>query len=423
MKLDLKLLIATAIAGLAGFIVTQILYTVMVDSVARPLLIAILVAIVALIVCAVISVVVSITGTSMDEFLFLEGRGPLSIALVVCLVVLMLLGALLEWIYDHETVTSATPTSYIFVLDESGSMESNDPELLRYEAVNTVVSTLSADVPYAVYMFSSDCELIREMAPNTSGNVVRPDNVEMGNTNINNALKVVYSDLQSGKLEGGKRPLVVLLTDGYASDMGWFIGKSILRDYKAAKITVSPVGLGIVDEALMTEIAEKTKGQFVLVNDASQLSQGFANATTMNADRDLISTRNVVQKNFLYLILRVLFLTLIGAAVAFMRALACADDSNTVLILCVGTGAAFVTALIMDLGLSIGLPVFLCRLLYWLALTVTPMMVAERTYTLKGDRQIKTSEDILNGGYYIPNNSNENSNNTSRTAGSTINWD
>lgn len=397
MKLDIKLLIATVIAGLAGFVLTQILYNALVDTMARPLLIAILVAVVALIVCVVISVMVTISDTTMDEFLFLSGRVTISIALVVCLVVLMLFSALFEWIYDNETIKVASPTSYIFVLDESGSMESNDPQLLRYEAVNTVVSTLDADVPYAVYLFSTDCVRIRDMAPDSAGDVVRPDDVQMGNTCINNALKVVHADLVNGEIDGGERPLVVLLTDGYASDMGWIFGKDVLKSYKESKITISPVGLGAVDEKLMTEIAEKTKGQFILVSDASQLAQGFTSATTMTADRDLISSRNVSQKNVLYLILRILFLTLIGAAVAFMRMGACADPDNSLLILCVGAGAALVTALIMEVGLAVGLPVFLPRLLYWLALTVTPMMVEKRKKGHGGDKIIQ-KPDGFDGG-------------------------
>lgn len=422
MKLDIKLLIATAIAGLLGFVVTQIMYNAMIDTVARPLLIAILVAVVALIVCVVISAVVMISDTSMDEFLFLEGRGPIVIALIVCLVVVLLLSALFEWIYDNETIKVVSPTSYIFVLDESGSMETNDPLLMRYDAVNAVVGTLDADVPYAVYMFSTDCVRIRDLAPASAGGVVRPANVEMGQTYIKNALTVVYNDLNNGQLNGGDRPLVVLLTDGYASDMGWFSGKSnLLKAYKEAKITISSVGLGNVDESLMTEIAEKTKGQFILVSDASQLAQGFTNAASMTADRDLISSRNVAQKNVLYLILRILFLTLIGAAVAFMRAMACADPDNTIRILCVGAGAALVTALIMELGLAVGLPVFVPRLLYWLALTVTPMMVAQRRVTTLGDERIKTSDELLNGGnsWSDKNKSNQADN----AAGSLIDWD
>lgn len=421
MKLDIKLLIATAIAGLAGFVLTQILYNALVDTMARSLLIAILVAVVAVIVCVTISVMVTVFNTTMDEFLFLEGRGLIAGALAVCMVLLVLFSSLLEWIYDHETIHAAMPTSYIFLLDESGSMQSNDPDLLRYEAVNTVVSTLGADAPYAVYLFSDGCERIRDMAPNSAGKVVRPDDVYMGQTNIRNALTVVYNDMENGQLAGGDRPLVVLLTDGYASDMGWIFGKGILKTYKQANIMISPIGLGDVDKDLMTEIAEKTKGQFVLVNDASQLAQGFTSATTMTADRDLISSRNVAQKNCLYLVLRIVFLTLIGAAVAFMRAMACADPNNTVLVLCVGAAAAFVTALIMELWLAAGLPPFLPRLLYWLALTVTPMMVEEHYVGPIGDRQIKTSQDVLNGGgFRIKKDDSQQSDNA---AGSLVNWD
>ena len=395
MKLDWKLLIATTVAGIVTFVLGQMLYGALVDSVSRPLLIALLMAMTALVLAAVICATVMITGDTEDEFLFLESRGMIILGLAVCLAVLFGLSMLFEWIYDHEEIKDAGGTSYIFVLDESGSMTSNDPNFERYVAVDTVVSTLEPDVPYAVYMFSESCVRIREMAPASAGPAVRPadaDMTMMGQTYISDALTQVYNDIESGSLSAGKDPHVILLTDGYASDMGWIFGKSILKSYSKSGIVVSTVGLGAVDQALMQEIADKTGGQFVLVDKADQLSQGFVAATSREASRDLVSPRNISEKNGLYLFLRILFLTLIGAAVAFIKSLACADSMATPTVLAVGSGAALVAALVMEFGLGLGLPTFLCRLVYWLALAVTPRMLVVRTTYSTGNQKIFTSD-------------------------------
>lgn len=281
-KLDLKLLIATAIAGFVGFLIDQVLYSALSDTMARPVLIALLVLVIALLCCGVVWAVVALTDTTDDEFLFLDSRGRIAAGLAVCAVVLFLGTMLLEWIYDHDKAISNGSSSYIFILDESGSMEGNDPELLRYDAVESAVQALPTDASYAVYMFSDSCISIRDMLPASAGTVSRPasaDETMGGMTEISNALQVVFQDLQSGKLQGCVNPQVILMTDGYATDMGWLRGNAILTDYKKAGIPVSTVGLGNVDKSLLEKISSKTGGQFVLVDHADELALGFTNAT------------------------------------------------------------------------------------------------------------------------------------------------
>lgn len=399
-KLDLKLLIATAIAGFVGFLIDQVLYSTLSDTMARPVLIALLVLVIALLCCGVVWTVVALTDTTDDEFLFLDSRGRIAAGLAVCVVVLFLGTMLLEWIYDHDKAISNGSSSYIFILDESGSMEGNDPELLRYDAVESAVQALPTDASYAVYMFSDSCISIRDMLPASAGTVSRPasaDETMGGMTEISNALQVVFQDLQSGKLQGCVNPQVILMTDGYATDMGWLRGNAILTDYKKAGIPVSTVGLGNVDKSLLEKIASKTGGQFVLVDHADELALGFTNATVRTGDRDLISPRNMSEGSTLYLFLRILFLTLIGAGVAFMKALACAGEGSMMLLI-EGAIAALVAAIVMEAGLGLGLWQWLCRLLYWMALAVSPRTLVIRTLRSSGNQRVKTAQEMLNGG-------------------------
>lgn len=399
MKLDLKLLIATAIAGLAGFLSVQVLYAIWQESVVKPVLIAILVAVFALICYTVICIAVMLTTNTTDEFLFLYGRGAIIVGLACCMIPLFLCTMFFEWIYDCQEERAAGASSYIFLLDESGSMETNDPDLQRYGAVESVVHTLPEDVPYAVYMFSDNCVRIRDMTPASAGMVQRPadaDNTMGGKTNIKNVLTVVYEDLDSGYTKGGSRPQILLLTDGYASDVDGLFGKRILKSYQKAGITVSVVGLGQVDEDLLKEIAAETKGQYVRVSDAHQLTQGFVTATYQAAERDLISRRSVLERDWLYLFLRIFFLTLIGTMVAFMKAMACAGDGSALIII-EGAVAAFVAAIIMEAGLSAGIPVFLCRFVYWMALAITPQIVKTRSGGYSGSHRVKAGKGTSHG--------------------------
>lgn len=400
MKLDLKLLIATAVAGFIAFIIEQALYAALIDVLPRPVLIAVLMLILAAVCSIVISVVVKITDETQDEFLFLDGRTLISIGLVVCLFVMLLLTMLMEWIYDHEEVKTISASSYIFVLDESGSMSGNDPDYERYEAVDTVINTMATDFSYAVYMFSDNCVCIRDMAPASERGVSRPSDADqsmMGGTYISYALECVYNDIQSGKMSVGDYPQVILLTDGYASDMSWFTGKGILKDYDKAGIMISTVGLGNVDKSLMTEIAGKTGGQYIYVNDAGQLAHGFTSVTYQDTQRDLISVRKMAEKNGLYMFLRILFLALIGAMMAFVKAMACADEDSTMFILIEGAIAGLVAALIMEIGLAIAVPLFLCRLIYWMLLAVTPRLIEKRVERIINEKRAVTADDIIKG--------------------------
>lgn len=399
MNIDIKLLIATLIAGVIGAFADVILYNAMIDTVSQPFLIALLVLVFAIILCVTISVVMAIAGNGSDSFFFLEGRTALSIALAVCLVLVFLLSMLLEWIYDTDHQVQFTDTSYIFVLDESGSMDTNDPSLERYSAVSTVMQTMPDTFPYAVYMFSNTCVQIRPMADASAGPLVRPadaDETMMGSTYILNALEVVYQDIQSGNLNAGNHPHVILLTDGCASDMSIFTDTSILRQMNRANVRVSTVGLGVVDEYLMQKIANKTGGSFLTVSDASQLASGFTSVATVQSQRDLLSVRNTVSSDFLYLLLRILFLTLIGGAVACMKAIACGDD--TIRVLLVGLAAAFVGALIVELGLLLGLPEAVAQFIYWLLLSVTVRSLPKRTYRYSSGSMQMQSPFVSHGG-------------------------
>lgn len=390
--LDKKMILISLIAGAVAGLIDLVIYGALVDTMSRPLLIAVLMVVYGLIVGIALSVSTVIFGSSADELWFLSGRLLLTVGMVVCLVLVLLMGMLLEWIYDVEEIAAGTDNVFIFILDESGSMAQNDPNLERYRAVNEVMRNMSADYPYMVYMFDSQCVKIRDLAPRSSGEVIRPVNADEtmgGQTYIGRALETVYNDIKNGSVGKNVRPHVILLTDGYASDMGIFRGRAVLNSYSKAGIPVSSVGLGVVDEALMRQIAEKTGGTFIQVSGASQLAQGFSSAATIHGERDLLSARNLAQKDILYLFLRILFLTLLGGLIGLVKCIACGDEDNAALILLFTAGGALVGALILEIGLKLGLPRALCQVFYWLLLSITPCYTVQHVAVVsRGQKQI-----------------------------------
>lgn len=384
MKLDVKLLIATLIAGALAAVLDVVLYTFLQEALPGILLIPLMVLVLAVIVTATIMVVCEINNATDDAFLFLTGKGMLILGVVVSLLVLTVLTAVFQWIYELEMEQSTSVTSYIFVLDESGSMESNDPDCERYSAVQELMESMAPDTRYAAYAFADSCIQIRAMEPVSAGVLLRPDNIDrtVGSlTYIREALDCVYQDIQSGALDCGSNPQVILLTDGFANDMETLLGNiitggDIINRYAGAGIRISTVGLsGNVDNTLLTKIAEKTNGNYVRVDHAEQLAEGFSSVAVMESSRDLFSRRNHCPNNLLYGVMRVAFLLIIGVFFAFIRAMATGKDDNTGLILAVGAVAALAGAILTELGTAIGLPAFLTTAVYLILIAITPAMV------------------------------------------------
>ena len=72
------------------------------------------------------------------------------------IVIIFFLSMLLEYLYELNPNQKITePTSYIFVIDESASMSSNDPNGLRYNAISEIMNSPENTLPYMVYAFSS----------------------------------------------------------------------------------------------------------------------------------------------------------------------------------------------------------------------------------------------------------------------------
>lgn len=374
-RFDLKLFLAALGGGVLAWLIDTLLYNALAEQIWRPLLIGLMFFIFALLVGCAILITSKLVGGFDGEFLFLSSPVMIVVGLIVTLVANVLLAVVFEAIYEYEDTAKSSATSYIFVLDESGSMEDSDPTLLRYSAINQVLSDVSADFPYAVYTFSDDVQQVRGMAPASSGSDY-PVPETYGQTNMRLALETVLNDLKQGRLEGGQAPKVVLLTDGYASDIDFFHSvNNLLRKYTAAGVSISTVGLGAVDQRLMERIAQHTGGVFISVDEAGDLADAMQAAAIRSTSRDLLSNRVTPGRNLFYGFLRVIFLFVLGCVLAILKAMACARLDEHIRILVVGGIAALVGALVMELGTAIGLPPVLCWLVLWILLSLTPAML------------------------------------------------
>lgn len=97
-----------------------------------------------------------------------------------------------------------------FVIDDSGSMTSNDPQKLRIEAVENFIEILRDQDNYSIIKFESSADTIKELNDEPSEDW-KDDFRSSGGTNITNG---VSSGITTLSEENGNYKVLVLLTDG-----------------------------------------------------------------------------------------------------------------------------------------------------------------------------------------------------------------
>ena len=237
-------------------------------------------------------------------------------------------------------------------------MSTNDPDQLRYSAIDVELKDMPSDFDYMIYSFSDNVSIQKQMTPISSG-IPEIHGLSTGGTAIRSALSTVISDYKNGVWDGGDSPRVILLTDGCATDIGLFnlIG-SILKEFKSEKISISTVGLGIVDKKLMDKIAKTTCGVFIDVSEAAELSDALSHAAVSHAERDLLSDRHLAKLDWLYGLLRVLFLFIIGTCIGLACGVLYGVPDSFSIIAISSAIKSLVGAISMEVGIcTIGIPV------------------------------------------------------------------
>ena len=345
-SVHIALLIMSLIGGLVLQIISSLIYNGALNSMPRSLLIGIMF----LILSVGLTLIVSIKKSVISNRIEFLGLPPI-VAAGSLIIVIFLAATLFQFLYGLGISKEYTePTSYVFLIDDSGSMEGSDPEQVRYDAVDEIMKDKDEGFPYMIFIFSDSIKLVRDMAPKSEGH--GDLNTEpYGGTSIRGSLDEIINQYNDKKWEGGDHPRVVMLTDGYATDIGVFsnIG-GVLKKYNKAGISISTVGLGDVDKSLMEQIANDTGGAFIQADDVSRLADAMKTAAVTHTDRDLLSARSHGRLNTIYAIIRIIFLTVLGLLVGLLATVAYGDEDSVKLSLLATAVTAVLGSLFMELG-------------------------------------------------------------------------
>lgn len=191
------------------------------------------------------------------------------------------IGDFFEFIYELNFGSTMVQTDkYIFAIDNSGSMQDNDPNQERVAAIKKLLANREDNAQFAVYSFGDVIQCIRELNPISNG-IDDFATSPSGGTPIVGVLSKIMEDMESGTLPYDEGCQVILLTDGYATDTSFlnFELNKTLKKFNKKKISISTVGLGYVDEKLLNNISGKTGGISVTTDNVDELEKAMASCS------------------------------------------------------------------------------------------------------------------------------------------------
>lgn len=406
-KFNTVMLIGSLILGAALWFGCFLLYGIFVELLPRPVTIGIVFGAFALGLGIGILLLSKLSGGYDRSMTPNRGRFPLGLFLLLASLGIGILAMGFQWIYGmHFNSKLMEPTSYIFVIDNSGSMADSDPDQLRYAAINEVLKDKPDDFPYMIYGFASKTQMLRPMLPKSEGNTVT-SGAPSGQTAIRGSLKLVMEDYENKVWDGGACPKVILLTDGAATDIGMFRPiEGTLKNYNREKISISTVGLLYANESLMEQIASSTGGVFINIQDASQLSEAMGSAASSYSEDDLLTARFPGRLDFLFAILRVLFLTILGICLGYVKAVCYGQGMSFGNILVHTSVLSLAGALLLELLTAlVGILDILCWFALWMLITVTMAHILVWADSGSGDSSgnfdsVSPRSSDKKGGYY-----------------------
>ena len=379
MRISKSMLIGTILTGIIYFVLGEVFYNMFQDRIPMIPLIGIYFFGLAVFVVIGSSVIVA------AMYHATVGYRDIVLRCIILCAAIFVSAMLFEFLYELNGKSKNTePTSYIFLMDSSGSMERSDPENQRYEAIQSVISGKEQDFPFAVYSFSNDSKLVRPMGPVSQGTEFQMEAPE-GGTGIRATLDKLYEDIENGVTDPGESGRVILFSDGYATDISFFTKtklNGLLKKYAKAGISISTVGLGKTDNSLMSKISGKTGGVYINVDNADMLNEAINEAAVLNHSRNLLDYRDYVKLDFMFMILRLVAIVVIGLLLAGIKTYISEPVLDTRPVLVSSLAGSLLASLCVEMGMNmLGFPAFFMRLLMCIFLSMATLYEMERRNT------------------------------------------
>lgn len=327
-----------------------------------------------------------------------------------------LLGMLFQFIYGlgytdkHKTQID----DYLFVIDNSGSTDSSDPDDLRFSAVEDLVRKLGSDKKFSITVFD---DVIEGKLPLKSVNISSLEEMtkffeQMKNLEKNGTeIQLVLSDVLSDYVQDGRSAAVIFLSDGESNspvDQVSLGDAYLKKDLPIFCVAFSHMGRKGVKT--MTRLSENTNGCYCEIEDLNDLQKTIENMLELTSKRSLLERRRGSDvKNIMALILRVLFIAVLGVLVEIVLTLILDYEELLKTALLIHIPFSVIAGLIAEFGMRILSFPNITRLLMCIFMSIVAVSYMEYTYSLSnswdmdndlssipslGERKAKSNSDL-----------------------------
>lgn len=345
-----KMLIGSILAGMLYAVIGEVIYRILKDRVLD--LIVVTIYLMGLFFFVGFSIWV------LGKFVYHRSFKRISVKQWIGITLAMLVLTVgFEYLYEMQLKGRTRQVdAYVFVIDNSGSMDSSDPDGLRFQAIEKILAEKPSRFLYAIYTFSDSANLVRELGDQT-GNTEYDHGSNEGLTAIYRTLEKILSDIEDGILDLTNRNChIIFLSDGNATDvtsLAAYREGSVLDEFVQKGISISTVGLLDADRELMSLIAEKTGGIFVNVDDISNLENAMTKASQVEKkSRNLLDYREKVDADRMYAIMRVIVLAVLGGWIGLQKAVICEKFIDTMPVIKSSVVGSILAGIWMEAGLN-----------------------------------------------------------------------
>ena len=403
-KFDKVFLIISVAVGIVLGIVEEVLYkNEIIDFDSRVLCIALYLFVFVLIT----GVIIFFKGLRNSAYVNL---GKVMLLTFLAVIVFAGCSALFEFLYeiggDKPKQQQASELQYVFLIDNSGSMDGNDPDDRRYDAVETIIRDLTPTNRFAVYAFEDKTHCLTAMGTTNSDTyrVNKTVPITGGGTYMITAVEDEMKDVCG---DDDVHTKVIVLTDGQPTDDDFGRYSKLVRECVKEGVSVSSVGFGSPDESFLRELANNTGGMYVFSDSISRLTANIDTVVNsrilpLEKNRDLLGYRlDSTWNSFWYGFLRVLFLILLGLLWTVIKLLLVGEKKFTRLSAVLSGILCSSAAILAEISLYAGAEDRVIRIMFcamW-ACTLIPKTIYEKTdfekslYSVRGNRN---TADLVN---------------------------
>lgn len=378
---DLASLLISVVAGVLCFFVGNSVYVrLMFGNMWRPLVIGLFFLIVTVFLLVAARLCAAVGGYSRASMK--DNLKALAIVVVIFLSVI-----LFEFVYERdltifkreENAPAAEVSSYVFLIDTTVSMQSNDPYHESEAAISEVMSN-ERNMDYCVYTFSDDAELYHGMK--AASRVKRQSySFEYDGlcTDILQSLDTVLDDIAVGKIAAGNRPLILIVTDGESNgnEMDLLLDKA-----DRVNAILCAIGFGGAEETFVESLTARSSGVFRMIDNASNITSSFRDvvsdvkrqeilATTAGYQRDMLSTRERAGLDWVLAAERILFLAALGFMYLLLKSFQIRSGGSSLNTLVPNIVVIAIGAMSIEIGMNLlHFPAWLMRMIMCICFTL-----------------------------------------------------